>query len=153
VSKVSVKVDVPYPISAAEQLWYDTDRWAGWIDGFQTVNQVEGDWPRSGSKVIWETAPGGRGRVTETVVRHEARVMCATAVADGQLEGLQTIRFAPRDAGGATIRLELEYTISDRTPFTPLVDLFFVRRTQRESLQRTLRRFALELRDEHDPPI
>ncbi len=147
-----MKVDVPYPIAAAETLWYDIDRWAGWIDGFQHVKQVVGDWPRTGSKVVWETAPGGRGVVTETVVRHEARVECVTAVVDAQVEGVQTIRFAPRD-GGTTIRLQLEYAIVQRTPFTPLVDLFFVRRTQRESLQRTLHRFALELRDEHDPPV
>jgi hypothetical protein len=51
------------------------------------------------------------------------------------------------------VRLELAYDIRERTPLTPLVDLFFVKRTQRDSLQRTLRRFALELRDDHDPPL
>jgi hypothetical protein len=151
-STVHAKIGVPYPVSAAEALWYDTDRWAGFVDGFHVVRSIEGDWPRKGSRVVWETSPGGRGRVTETVLAYEPRVSCATRVEDDQLQGTQTISFAPHDKG-ATVRLQLTYDIQARTLLTPLVDLFFVKRTQRESLQRTLHRFALELRDEHDPPL
>ncbi len=151
-STVHVRIGVPYPISAAEALWYDTSRWAGFVDGFHVVRSVEGDWPRTGSKVVWETSPGGRGRVVETVVAYEPRVACDTHVEDDQLQGTQTISFSAGDKG-TTVRLQLTYDIRDRTLFTPLVDLFFVKRIQRESLQRTLQRFALELRDDHDPPV
>ncbi|MCW2958781.1 MAG: hypothetical protein JWP18_1584 [Solirubrobacterales bacterium] len=151
-STVSAKIGVPYPISDAEALWYDTGRWAGFVDGFHTVESIEGDWPRAGARVVWATSPGGRGRVVETVAGYEPRVSCATTVRDDQLDGTQTISFAPHDQG-TMVRLELTYDIRERTLVTPLVDLFFVKRTQRDSLQRTLRRFALELRDDHDPPL
>jgi hypothetical protein len=53
------------------------------------------------------------------------------------------VSFQPRDLGGARIGLELEYELKERK--APGVDLFFIRRLQRESLQRTLRRFRAEL--------
>jgi hypothetical protein len=149
---VSAKLAVPYPTSAAEALWYDTSRWSGFVDGFGWLKTVEGDWPRVGARVVWDTKPGGRGRVTETITAYEPRVTCSAEVEDDQLHGIQTVAFSPH-AEGTTVQLTLQYTIKDRSPFTPVVDLFFVRRTQRESLQRTLRRFALELRDEITPPV
>jgi hypothetical protein len=149
---VSAKLAVPYAASAAEALWYDIARWPGFIDGFGALKTIEGDWPRVGARVVWETKPGGRGRVTETVTAYEPRTSCVTEVQDDKLHGTQTIAFSPH-AEGTTLQLTIAYTIKERTPFTPVVDLFFVRRTQRESLQRTLRRFALELRDEISPPV
>ncbi|MCW2998357.1 MAG: hypothetical protein JWN65_1906 [Solirubrobacterales bacterium] len=149
---VSAKLAVPYPTGAAESLWYDTGRWPGFVDGFGWLKTVEGQWPGVGARVVWDTKPGGRGRVTETVTAYEPRRMCVTEVEDDQLSGTQTVAFSPH-AEGTTMQLSLQYAIKARTPLTPVVDLFFVRRTQRESLQRTLRRFALELRDEISPPV
>ena len=49
-------------------------------------------------------------------------------------------------AGEATwVGLELVYEIKARTIVTPLTDLLFIRRAQRESLARTLLRFRREL--------
>lgn len=150
-STVSAKLTVPFATHATETLWYDTDRWAGFVDGFNRIKAVEGDWPRSGSTLVWETKPGGRGTVTESVTRYEARTMCVSTVEDDHLTGTQTVRFTP-SADGTMVGLKLEYRISKRSPFTPVVDLLFVRAQQRQSLQRTLHRFALELRDEINPP-
>ena len=44
--------------------------------------------------------------------------------------------------------LTLEYTLKDRTPLTPILDLVFIRRALRDSLQRTLARFGHERRAE-----
>jgi len=151
-STVSAKVAVPFATHAAETLWYDTDRWPGFVDGFNTVKAIEGDWPRTGSRLVWETKVGGRGTVTEDVVSYEARRTCVTTVQDDQLAGTQTVLFNPHPEG-TTVQLKLEYRIAARTLFTPVVDLLFVRAQQRQSLQRTLHRFALELRDEINPPV
>ena len=45
--------------------------------------------------------------------------------------------------------LELEYELKDRNLFTPLTDALFIRRALRDSLKRTLLRFARERRRRH----
>jgi hypothetical protein len=149
---VTVKLDVPYATSAAEALWYDPSRWPTVVDGFGHLQSVEGDWPRVGAKATWDSSPGGRGRVVEVVRAYEPRVSCETAVEDDTIRGTQTVTFTPRD-GGTTVAVRLAYEIKDRTPITPVMDLFFIRGAQRASLQRTLRRFIIELRGDHDPPV
>jgi hypothetical protein len=42
------------------------------------------------------------------------------------------------------VTLSLEYSLKSRTPLTPVVDALFVRRAIRDSLGRTLARFAAE---------
>jgi len=90
--------------------------------------------------VVWDSVPNGRGRVLEEVLEHETRVGQTVAVEDARLEGTQRVRF-----GDGVVVLELEFTLKGRTPLlTPL----FVRRAFRDSLARTLSRFARELRSE-----
>jgi hypothetical protein len=113
---------------------------------------VNGDWPRPGAEVVWDSHPGGRGRVLERVVEYEARRGQAVAVEDERIRGTQRVGFAPHE-GGVAITLELDYALKDaRLNFAPL-DLLFIRRPQREALERTLRRFAAELRADHDPGL
>jgi hypothetical protein len=65
-------------------------------------------------------------------------------VQDDSIEGRQSVAFAP--AGEAVeIALTLEYEIKQRSVLTPVVDLLFIRRAFRASLDATLRRFGLEL--------
>lgn len=144
-TKVSAKIAVAAPVSEAETLWFDASRWAAFVDGFGTLEQVDERWPHVGTRAVWASNPGGRGRVVETVERYEPRVACTTAVEDDTLEGHQTVAFAAID-GGTAVTLTLEYAIKARNAFTPVVDLLFVRRAERESLLRTLRHFALEVR-------
>jgi len=139
---VKARAEHPLPgrISDAEALWYDTRRWPAFVDGLGHVAKLEGDWPRAGARVVWDSVPNGRGRVIEEVLEHETRVGQTVAVEDARLEGTQRVRF-----GDGVVVLELEFTLKGRTPLlTPL----FVRRAFRDSLARTLSRFARELRAE-----
>ena len=145
-SKVRAEVRVTGLASRAEALWYDPTRWPTFIDGLRSVDKVEGDWPRPGARVVWTSVPGGRGRVVEVVEHQEARYGQQVAVEDEAMRGIQTITFRSDD-GELVVALELEFQLKRRTPLTPVTALF-VRRPQRESLQRTLRRFAVELRDD-----
>ena len=147
--RVSARVDVPGQASDAEALWYDHRRWPSFVDGCKHVARVDGDWPHEGARVVWDSWPGGRGRVLEQVVRYEARVGQSLAVEDEKIRGTQRVSFAPHE-GGVTIALELDYELKDpRLRFAP-IDLLFVRRPQHDALQRTLRRFAAELRAERE---
>jgi hypothetical protein len=143
---VRASVAVPGLASAAEALWYDRRRWPTFVDGLKHVARVEGAWPAAGSRVLWDSHPGGRGRVQERVLAYEPRTGQELAVEDERIRGTQRVAFVPRD-GGVVVSLELRYELKESKPFMKLVDLLFVRRPQRESLERTLRRFATELRD------
>jgi hypothetical protein len=150
--RVRARIDLPGQASAAEALWYDTRRWPAFVDGLKHVARVNGDWPRPGAEVVWDSHPGGRGRVLERVVEYEARRGQAVAVEDERIRGTQRVGFAPHE-GGVAITLELDYALKDaRLNFAPL-DLLFIRRPQREALERTLRRFAAELRAEREPAL
>ena len=150
--RVRASVDVPGLASEAEALWYDHRRWPAFVDGLKHVARIDGEWPHEGARVVWDSWPQGRGRVLERVVAYEARAGQALAVEDERLRGTQRVSFHPH-AGGVTVALELEYELKDpRLAFAP-IDLLFVRRPQRARLERTLRRFAAELRDERDPGV
>jgi hypothetical protein len=150
VGRASARIDVPGLVSDAEALWYDHRRWPTFLDGFKHLDKVEGDWPRVGARVVWTTQPGGRGRVVEEVTAYEARAGQTLAVEDEQTYATQRVSFAPRE-DGATMALELEWRLKQPRPFMALVDLLFIRRQQREALQRTLRRFRTELVAESEP--
>lgn len=145
--RVRATVDVPVRASAAEALWYDTRRWPAFVDGLKHVASVEGDWPGAGARVVWDSHPGGRGRVVERVVAHEPREGQTADVEDEKIRGTQRVRFAPHE-GGVTVTLELDYALKQARGVLPVVDLLFIRRPQRESLERTLRRFAIEARSD-----
>jgi hypothetical protein len=138
--------------SEAEALWYDTTRWATFVDGLHHIARIEGDWPRAGARVLWDSAPNGRGRVQERVVAYAAREGQTVAVEDEKIRGTQRVSFTPTEAG-VTVALELDYTPKERRPGMVLVDLLFIRRPQRESLQRTLRRFRTEVAAEREGSI
>jgi hypothetical protein len=142
--RVRVAVDVGRPASAAEALWYDPQRWASFVDGFGHLHRISGDWPHAGAEVVWDSPPGGRGRVWETVESYEPRVGQTLSIEDEKMRGTQRVTFEPRHEA-CTVRVELDYEIRQRRGFTALVDLLFVRRPMTDSLRRTLQRFAFEL--------
>lgn len=143
--RVSVAIEIPVLASAAEELWYDTRRWPTFVDGLAHVAKVEGDWPHTGSRVIWDAHPGGRGRVTEKVTSYEARRGQTSVVEDERIRGTQTIAFVP-GAQRVQVSLTLEYDVKQETGVPFFVDLAFVRRPMRDSLRRTLARFGRECR-------
>ena len=141
----SVRAVQPVPglASDAEELWYDPQRWPAWVDGFSHVVKLEGEWPDVGARSVWESRPGGRGRVVERVTAYEARTGQTLEVEDEKLRGTQQVSFTTGPEG-VEVALELEYELKERNPFTPLTDALFIRRALRDSLKRTLLRFARE---------
>jgi hypothetical protein len=150
--RVRASVLVPALASEAEELWYDTTRWPTFVDGLHHIARLEGDWPRAGARVLWDSRPGGRGRVQERVTAYTAREGQTVAVEDEKLHGTQRVSFTPTEAG-VTVSLELRYELKATRPGMALVDLLFIRRPQRESLQRTLRRFRTEVAAEREGSI
>jgi hypothetical protein len=142
--KAEASVEVGGLASEAEALWYDPVRWPAWIDGFGHVVDVPTTWPAEG-RLVWNSTPGGRGRVLETVTAYEPRGGQTLAVEDSRLRGTQRVEFTP-GPDNVKITLSLDYELKERNPLTPLVDLLFVRRAIVASLRRTLARFARERR-------
>ena len=151
-SRVRASIQVPGLASEAEALWYDTTRWPTFIDGLHHVARVEGDWPHAGARVLWDSNPGGRGRVQERVTAYAAREGQTLDVEDEKLRGTQRVTFTP-EGDSVVVALELRYALKEARPGMALVDLLFIRRPQRESLQRTLRRFRAEVTAEREGSV
>ena len=151
-SRVRASIAVPALASEAEALWYDTARWPTFIDGLHHVARLEGDWPHEGARVLWDSTPGGRGRVQERVIAYAAREGQTLEVEDEKIRGTQRIAFTPTETG-VTVTLELRYELKDAKPGMPLIDLLFIRRPQREALERTLRRFRTEVTAERESSV
>ncbi len=141
---VTVAETFPGSVHEAETVWYDTTRWSGWVDGLDRISDADPRWPELGATVIWESGPAGRGRVVERVVAYEPLRGQTVEVQDDSIRGQQMVKFTPAEEG-VTVELSLEYEIKQRSLFTPLVDLLFIRRAFRTSLESTLHRFGWEL--------
>ena len=145
--RARAEIDVPVQISVAEALWYDTSRWAAFVDGFKAVAKLEGDWPDAGARLIWDSGPAGRGRVVERVTTYIVRSGQTVDVEDERITGTQTVTFTPRPEG-CVMALELRYKLKTGGPLAPVLDAFFVRRQLTAALERTLGRFRREVRVE-----
>jgi hypothetical protein len=148
---VRVEQTFAVPLTDAEAHWYDTGRWAEWIDGLESVLAVEGGWPRVGATVHWQSGPAGRGSVTERVIEHTPLRGQTVEVSDDSIRGEQTIVFTP-EPPGVLVELGLAYRIRRRSPVTPVIDLLFIRRAMTTSLEQTLERFGASLESSHSPP-
>jgi hypothetical protein len=137
---------VPLPPESAVRLWADVRRWPSFVEGFARVVESSPDWPAEGAKVVWESGPTGRGRVTEKVVASDGARL-ATRVSEERLQGVQRATFAPAPQG-STAAVELEYELTNQGPLRALADVLFIRRAVRDSLRRTLLRFAVEAEEE-----
>jgi hypothetical protein len=137
-------------LTDAEALWYDTARWSSFVDGFGRLGNVDEGWPREGATVVWDSRPGGRGRVLERVARYAAGDGQDVEVEDERVTGTQSVRFAASGEDRVAVSLELRYRLKRQYPGSAIVDLVFIRRAMRDSLARTLRRFAIELAAERE---
>jgi hypothetical protein len=147
VSVARVDRAVTLPPERAAELWRDARRWSAFVEGFQRFADVSPDWPAVGSRLVWDSVPSGRGRVTEKVVDTGDRRF-ATRVAEERLIGTQRVTFEPAEDGGSLVRLELEYELTSDAPLKAVADVIFIRRAVRDALGRTLRRFAIEAEEE-----
>jgi hypothetical protein len=130
----------------AQRLWLDTKRWPTFVDGFGHVVELDPRWPEPRSKVVWESGPAGRGRVTERVRENDDGVV-ATDVFDAQMTAVQMARFEPTD-DGCDVFLSLDYTLASGGLLRKLTDVLFIRRSLAVALERTIRRFSTEAGDE-----
>ena len=144
--KVKAAVVVPGRISEAEALWYDLERWPAFVDGFASVSRLQGEWPGQGAVLAWDSVPAGRGRVLETVTEYEPRVGQTLEVEDEKLRGTQRIAFTAAEDDATRVTLSLDYVLKGANFLTPIFDFIFVRRPVRESLHRTMSKFARERR-------
>src|SRR5918992_369851 len=104
IPRVAASALVPGGVADAEALWYDRHRWPSWIDGFGHVAKLEGDWPRPGARLLWESRPGGRGLVSERVTAYEPGRGQTLDVEDERMESVQTVFFEP---AGDSVRVTL----------------------------------------------
>lgn len=90
----------------------------------------------------------GRERPGDREVESATPTSFATRVHEERLIGTQAIAFTPADDGGCAAHLSLEYDLAGAAPLKGLTDLLFIRRALRDSLTRTLRRFAVEAQED-----
>jgi hypothetical protein len=143
---VRESIVAPLPPDRARELWTNLRRWPTFIEGFARVLEADPEWPAAGSKVVWESIPEGRGRVTEQVVESSEQEI-VTEVFEEALGGRQSVRFEPED-DETLIELELDYKLTQAGVLRAIADVIFIRRALAAALARTLRRFAAEAAEE-----
>ncbi len=139
---------VVLPPPEAEALWLDLSRWATFIEGFAHVETKDDSWPAEGSKLVWDSLPGGRGRVTEKVTGRGEGYL-TTRLLEDSLSGIQSVTFHPAEEGGTVVDLCLKYDLNPTTMWRQgglgkIVNLSSSAARMTDSLARTLRRFATE---------
>jgi len=144
--RTEVNGRVPIPAEQAVALWRDLLRWPSFVEGFARILDSSGEWPEPGAKVVWESGPEGRGRVTEKVVACSAAEF-STRVAEERLLGTQTFRAEPAE-GGALVAIQLEYELTSENRLSGVADVLFIRRALRDALGRTLGRFTVEAQED-----
>jgi Polyketide cyclase / dehydrase and lipid transport len=147
--RASARTSLPIPPADVLRLWSDVERWPSFVEGFARRLELREPWPEPGGRVVWESTPDGRGRVTETVVSSTPDRF-SVQVFEKALAGVQTLRVVPaNDSGeGSEAELSLEYDLTRYGPLSGLADVLFIRRALRDSLRRTLYRFSIEAAEE-----
>ena len=141
--------DVPVAAEHAWRLWTDPARWPTFVEGFKHVERVQGEWPRVDGRIQWASTPGGRGRVTEKVLRAEPGALLVTQVFEEALTATQTVAFIAAGDGPETwVEVALAYELTQAGWLKQLTDVLFIRRELGAALERTLRRFAAEAAEE-----
>jgi polyketide cyclase/dehydrase/lipid transport protein len=140
------RATVPLSAPSALALWTDVERWPSFVEGFARRLELSAEWPANGARVVWESGPEGRGRVTETVLESSPNRF-STQVFEEALMGTQTLRAAP-SGDGSEVELTLDYQLAKYGPLAGIADAIFIRRALRDALRRTLFRFAIEAEDE-----
>ncbi len=144
--RASARSTLPLTPPEALALWTDVDRWPSFVEGFARQLQRSDTWPEPGGRVVWESTPDGRGRVTETVADSRPDRF-STQVFEEALMGTQTLRVVPA-SDGSEAELSLEYELVKWGPLRGVADALFIRRALRDALRRTLFRFSVEAEEE-----
>lgn len=136
------------PLSPSDvlALWSDVERWPSFVEGFARRLELSPEWPAKGARVVWQSNPEGRGRVTETVLENSGAAF-STQVFEEALMGTQTLRAVPASEG-SEVELTLDYELVKYGPLSGMADAIFIRRALRDALRRTLFRFSVEAEEE-----
>ena len=98
--RARAEIAVPGPISEAERLWYDIDRWPGFVDGFHHLAKREGDWPQDGrAPAVGLRARRARAGRASASIAYEVRVGQTVEVEDPRMSGRQSIAFTAGEEG------------------------------------------------------
>lgn len=135
-------------LKQAWDFYFEPAGWINWVDGFGRVESAVG-YPELDGRLVWESVPAGRGRVSERVLAHEPRTLHRIAFEDPESRGELTTRFAV-EGEGTRVTLELDYALASGGPIAWVTDRVFVRGQMRASLRRTLARYRLEVEDRVD---
>jgi len=146
VRRASARAALPLTPPEVLRLWADVERWPSFVEGFARRLELTDEWPEPGGRVVWESTPDGRGRVTETITE-SAPDRFSTQVFEEALAGTQTLRALPA-SDGSEIELSLEYELVKYGPLRSVADALFIRRALRDMLRRTLFRFGVEAEEE-----
>ena len=138
---------VALPPPAAMDLWLDARRWPTFVDGLARIERRDARWPEPGATVVWHSRPKGRGTVNLKALELDAPSRVVVRVFDEKLSGTETATFEAAE-GGALVRVALDYTLNEGGPAKAVADVVFIRRALRDSIRRTLRRFAVEAAEE-----
>ena len=144
--RASARSTLPLTPPEALALWTDVERWPSFVEGFARRLELTEAWPETGGRVVWESNPDGRGRVTETVTE-SAPDRFVTQVFESALMGTQMLRVLPA-SDGSEVELSLEYELVKYGPLRGVADALFIRRALRDALRRTLFRFGVEAEEE-----
>jgi Polyketide cyclase / dehydrase and lipid transport len=144
--RAAARSSLPLTPAEALVLWCDVDRWSSFVEGYARCLELTEAWPDPGSRVVWESTPDGRGRVTERVTENEPDRF-STQVFEKALTGTQTLRALPAP-DGSEVELSLEYTLTKYGPLGAVADALFIRRALRDALRRTLYRFGIEAEEQ-----
>jgi hypothetical protein len=141
-STARAAVELAATAAEIERRWADPAGWGAFVDGFDHLAEADPAWPAPGARLVWDSHPGGRGRVREQVLSAAPGAELVVAVEDPQLRGTQRLAFKPLAGGRLGVSLELDYVLLRRGPFMLVADPLFVRRALRDSLRRTLTALA-----------
>ncbi|HVG74542.1 MAG TPA: SRPBCC family protein [Thermoleophilaceae bacterium] len=144
--RASARAALPLTPAEVLELWADVERWPSFVEGFARRLELTEAWPEPGGRVVWESTPDGRGRVTEIVTERTGDRL-STLVYEDALAGTQTLRALPA-SDGSEVELSLEYELTRYGPLRGIADALFIRRALRDALRRTLFRFGVEAEEE-----
>jgi uncharacterized protein YndB with AHSA1/START domain len=143
---VEATVEIPAPLADVWDLYFDADRWAGWVDQFAAVVSADG-YPDAGGELVWRSTAAGRGQVRERVVEHEPRSLHRIEFEDPESRGRLETRFAivaEGEEGRTRVAQQLTYELTGGGPLAPITDFLFIRSQMRGSLERSLGALRLE---------
>jgi hypothetical protein len=141
--RVQVSAAFPGSVHEAETCWYDIRRWPSWVDGIETVEHVDPDWPNAGASVRWRSGPAGRGQVTERVIDYVPLEGQTVESEDDAVRARQRVSFSP---AGDNVEVEVSFSWQyKRRSLSTVLGALFIRRAFTISLQATLSHFGLQL--------